>query len=61
MEVATGLGWLLSSKRADQLLIAWKELPAEHLAKAEADYHAAFVEEHGRLPFANLVRARTKG
>ena len=53
------LVWQLAD--ADQLLIAWKELPAEKLAKAEAGYHAAFVEEHGRLPFANLVRARTKG
>jgi hypothetical protein len=53
------LVWQLAD--AEKLLIAWKELPAEHLGKAEADYHTAFVEEHGKLPFANLVRARTKG
>ena len=53
------LVWQLAD--AEKLLIAWKELPAEHLGKAEADYHTAFVEEHGKLPFANLVRARTTG
>lgn len=45
---------------AEKLLIAWKELPAEALGKAEADYQSAFVQEYGRLPFANLVRARAK-
>jgi hypothetical protein len=43
------------------LLVAWKELPAEQLAGAEAGYHAGFREEYGRLPFANLVQARAKG
>jgi hypothetical protein len=43
-----------------QLAIAWKELPAEQLNDAEAGYHAAFVKEFGKLPFANLVQARTK-
>jgi hypothetical protein len=43
------------------LIIAWKELPAEQLAAAEAAYHAGFREEYGRLPFANLVQARIKG
>ncbi|MGG5170691.1 hypothetical protein ACQR35_00740 [Pseudarthrobacter sp. J1738] len=42
------------------LVIAWKEIPAEELSNAEAGYHAAFIAEHGRLPFANLVRARGK-
>jgi hypothetical protein len=53
------LVWQLAD--AEELVIAWKELPAEHLNKAEADYHTAFLEEHGKLPFANLVRARAKG
>jgi hypothetical protein len=52
------LVWQL--KDAGRLLIAWKELPAEALNKAEADYHSAFIEEYGKLPFANLVRARVK-
>lgn len=43
------------------LLIAWKELPVEELNAAEAKYHADFLQEHGRLPFANLVQARVKG
>ena len=42
------------------LAITWKELPADQLNGAEAGYHAAFVAEFGRLPFANLVQARTK-
>lgn len=53
------LVWQL--KDAGQLLLAWKELPAEGLNKAEAEYHTAFIEEYGQLPFANLVRARVKG
>jgi hypothetical protein len=52
------LVWQL--KDAGQLLIAWKELPAEALSKAEAEHHTAFIEEYGKLPFANLVRARVK-
>lgn len=51
--------WQLAA--ATKLIIAWKELPVEQLAAAEAGYHAAFVEEFGRLPFANLVQARGKG
>ena len=43
------------------LLIAWKELPAEAVNGAEAEYHARFRDDHGRLPFANLVQARVKG
>ncbi|MET1020584.1 MAG: hypothetical protein ABWX69_00080 [Arthrobacter sp.] len=52
------LVWQLGA--SGSLVIAWKELPPERLNAAEAGYHAAFVEEFGRLPFANLVRARTK-
>lgn len=51
--------WQLAA--AHRLVIAWKELPVEQLAAAEAGYHAAFVEEYGRLPYANLVQARVKG
>jgi hypothetical protein len=51
--------WQLGA--ASQLLIAWKELPVEELNAAEASYHAAFVEEFGHLPFANLVQSRVKG
>ena len=47
-------------KNAGQLLMAWKELPAGALNKTEAEYHTAFIEEYGKLPFANLVRARVK-
>ena len=50
--------WQLAD--AGSLAVAWKELPADQLNGAEAGYHAAFVEEYGRLPFANLVQARTK-
>jgi len=50
--------WQLAD--AGSLTIAWKELPAGQLAGAEAGCHAAFVEEFGRLPFANLVQARAK-
>jgi hypothetical protein len=46
---------------AETLLVAWKELPVEELNQAEARYHAAFRQLHGRLPFANLVQARVKG
>ncbi|WP_445155871.1 hypothetical protein ACTWLI_06720 [Arthrobacter sp. Hor0625] len=51
--------WQLAD--AKTLIIAWKELPVEQLAAAEAGYHAAFAEEYGRLPFANLVQARVRG
>lgn len=51
--------WQLAA--ATKLVIAWKELPVQQLAAAEAGYHAAFVDEFGRLPFANLVQARAKG
>jgi hypothetical protein len=52
------LVWQL--KNVGQLLIAWKELPAHDLNRAEAEYHAAFVDEFGKLPFANLVQARSR-
>jgi hypothetical protein len=52
------LVWQL--KDSGQLLIAWKELPAHDLNRAEAEYHAAFVDEFGKLPFANLVQARSR-
>ncbi|UKA49574.1 hypothetical protein LFT48_19425 [Arthrobacter sp. FW305-123] len=45
---------------ASDLIIAWKEFPASEVNAAEAAYHAGFVAAHGRLPFANLVQARTK-
>ena len=48
--------WQLAN--AEDLLVAWKELPAEELNTAQADYHTEFVQLYGRLPFANLVRAR---
>jgi len=50
--------WQLAN--SGSLAIAWKELRAEQLNDAAAGYHAAFVEQFGRLPFANLVQARTK-
>ena len=51
------LVWQLAD--AAKLVVAWKELPAEELNAALAQYHAQFLEIHGSLPFANLVRART--
>lgn len=51
--------WQLAD--AGSLLVAWKELPVAELNHAEAGYHAAFRQLHGRLPFANLVQARVKG
>ncbi|BCW73270.1 hypothetical protein [Arthrobacter sp. NicSoilB8] len=51
--------WQLAG--AGSLIVAWKELPVEQLSAAEAGYHAAFVEQYGRLPYANLVQARVKG
>lgn len=50
--------WQLAD--AKSLLVAWKELPPDRVNRAEAEYHAAFYALHGRLPFANLVRARVK-
>lgn len=49
--------WQLAD--AGSLLVAWKELPAEAVNSAQANYHAQFCQGHDdRLPFANLVRAR---
>lgn len=53
------LVWQLAD--AEKLVIAWKEVAQEQLNKAEAEYHSAFIEGYGKLPFANLVRARVKG
>jgi hypothetical protein len=50
--------WQLT--HTDELIIAWKEQPAGEVNRAEAAYHAAFVADHGRLPFANLAQARPK-
>jgi hypothetical protein len=50
--------WQLT--HTDELILAWKELPAEEVSQAEAAYHAAFVADHGRLPFANLVQAKVR-
>jgi hypothetical protein len=50
--------WQLT--HTDELIMAWKELPAEEVNQAEAAYHAAFVADHGRLPFANLVQAKPR-
>jgi hypothetical protein len=50
--------WQLAA--AGSLIVAWKELPVEQLNVAEAGYHAAFRGEFGRLPYANLVQARSK-
>lgn len=49
--------WQLANPQ--NLLIAWKELPVEALNASLAEYHAEFALAHGRLPFANLVQARS--
>lgn len=49
--------WQLADSQG--LLIAWKVLPPELVDAAEAQFHAHFRDLHGRLPFANLVQART--
>lgn len=48
--------WQLAE--AGDLVIAWKELPVEYLNQTAANYHSAFIEEYGKLPFANLARAQ---
>lgn len=48
--------WQLAD--AGDLLIAWKEFPAEEINAAQVNFHEAFRQHHGRLPFANLVQAR---
>jgi hypothetical protein len=50
--------WQLT--HTDELILAWKELPADEVNRAEAAYHGAFIADHGKLPFANLVQARLK-
>ncbi|MEJ1116447.1 hypothetical protein WBN73_19275 [Paenarthrobacter sp. CCNWLY172] len=54
----TRLIWQL--RDALDLIVAWKEFPASDVNAAEATYHADFVAAFGRLPFANLVQARSK-
>ena len=49
--------WQLANPQ--NLLITWKELPVEALNASLAEYHAEFALAHGRLPFANLVQARS--
>lgn len=49
--------WQLADSQT--LLIAWKVLPPELVDAMEAQYHADFRAQHGRLPFANLVQARS--
>ncbi|MGP4030495.1 hypothetical protein [Pseudarthrobacter sp. 1C304] len=51
--------WQLADSQS--LLIAWKVLPAAEVNEAEAKYHAEFRCHYGRLPFANLVQARSAG
>ncbi len=48
--------WQLAD--AKSLLVAWVELRPEALNEAHAKYHARFFDHYGKLPFANLVRAR---
>ena len=52
------LVWQLAEP--DTLVIAWREVPAQQVNSTEARLHADFVAEFGRLPFANLVQARTR-
>ena len=48
--------WQLAD--AEDLLLAWKELPAEQLNTSLAAYQAEFRQVYGKLPFANLVQTR---
>ncbi|MET3935645.1 hypothetical protein [Arthrobacter sp. OAP107] len=50
--------WQLADSQS--LVIGWKELAPGEVNQAEAAYHAEFVRIYGRVPFANLVQARTK-
>lgn len=50
------LVWQLAD--AEDLLVAWKELPVEGLNAAQASYQEQFSQCYGRLPFANLVPAK---
>lgn len=51
--------WQLAESQS--LVIAWKVLPGSEVNEAEARYHAEFRQSYGRLPFANLVQARSTG
>lgn len=48
--------WQLEA--SNSLNVGWKELPADQVNSVEASYHAEFVAQYGRLPFANLVQSR---
>lgn len=50
--------WQLAESQA--LIIAWKVLPGTEVDEAEAHYHASFRAHYDRLPFANLVQARSR-
>lgn len=52
------LVWQLAAP--DSLVIAWKEVPTDQVNSTEVRLHADFVAEFGRLPFANLIQARTR-
>ncbi len=48
--------WQLAA--AKSLLVAWVELPTQDLTAFQAKCQNEFVEQYGKLPFANLVQTR---
>ncbi|WP_404286583.1 hypothetical protein [Glutamicibacter arilaitensis] len=48
--------WQLAG--SGKLIVAWKELPAEDLNQALADYQTKFLAHYGQLPYANIVQTR---
>lgn len=44
--------WQLSD--AEDLLVAWKEMPGQDVKQEEKSMLEDFIDRHGRLPFANL-------